>query len=439
MSRTPRVPIAALALAALVAGAASAGSAITADPAPAARAEEQPLPRIEFDAAVAQAIEKNPTVAQAATQISRAEGLLRQARAAILPNVSGSVANITLDKGVAFGGTTVQPRNQTVASLYASVPVLAPAEWAAVTQARDQVEVARLSTEEARRQIATAAAQAYLGVIAARRQLEVGQRALESGRAHLDYAQQRLDTGAGKRLDQLRAAQVVSTDQARIEAAQLALRRTQEALGVLLAADGPVDAGAEPALAAEVAPDLEQAIAGRADIRRQRAVVSAAKRTLADSWKDLMPTGLLAAKPQYVHPVGAFQREKSWSLTLSLAIPIYSGGEQGALEAQRASTAALEELTLTALEIAARSEVRLAEEAIASNDRALTSARLAAEQASEVLRITTAAFGLGATTNLEVIDAERTARDAETAAAQAEDALRQARLQLLVALGRFPG
>jgi outer membrane protein len=44
---------------------------------------------------------------------------------------------------------------------------------------------------------------------------------------------------------------------------------------------------------------------------------------------------------------------------------------------------------------------------------------------------------VGATTNLEVIDAQRVARDAETAAAIAEDALRRARLDLLIALGRF--
>ena len=48
------------------------------------------------------------------------------------------------------------------------------------------------------------------------------------------------------------------------------------------------------------------------------------------------------------------------------------------------------------------------------------------------------AFREGATTNIEVIDAQRRARDAGTAAAIAEDAVRRARLELLVALGRFP-
>ena len=48
------------------------------------------------------------------------------------------------------------------------------------------------------------------------------------------------------------------------------------------------------------------------------------------------------------------------------------------------------------------------------------------------------AYRAGISNNLAVIDAERRARDATTAATQAEDAARQARLELLIAAGRFP-
>jgi outer membrane protein TolC len=47
-------------------------------------------------------------------------------------------------------------------------------------------------------------------------------------------------------------------------------------------------------------------------------------------------------------------------------------------------------------------------------------------------------FRTGAATNIEVIDAERTARDTDNGVAAAEDNLRRARLDLLIALGRFP-
>ena len=90
------------------------------------------------------------------------------------------------------------------------------------------------------------------------------------------------------------------------------------------------------------------------------------------------------------------------------------------------------------MQIQVRSEARIARAAVEAQERALESSRRAAQHANEVLKITIVAFDAGSSTNIEVIDAQRSARDLETAVAQAEDAVRQARLELLVALGRFP-
>ena len=86
----------------------------------------------------------------------------------------------------------------------------------------------------------------------------------------------------------------------------------------------------------------------------------------------------------------------------------------------------------------ARSEVRAAREAVASAERSLVSARAGADQAQQVVNIVNISFRAGAATNIEVIDAEGRARDADTAVGVAEDTLRRARLELLTAAGRFP-
>src|SRR4051794_3146008 len=57
------------------------------------------MERLELDEAVRRALERNPTVAQAAEAILRAEGLLQQARAATRPNVSAFITTATLDAG----------------------------------------------------------------------------------------------------------------------------------------------------------------------------------------------------------------------------------------------------------------------------------------------------------------------------------------------------
>ncbi len=71
-------------------------------------------------------------------------------------------------------------------------------------------------------------------------------------------------------------------------------------------------------------------------------------------------------------------------------------------------------------------------------DKALTASRAAADLARRALELANVAYKAGATSNLEVIDASRESRAADTAAAQSEDLSRQARLDLLAASGRFP-
>ena len=54
------------------------------------------------------------------------------------------------------------------------------------------------------------------------------------------------------------------------------------------------------------------------------------------------------------------------------------------------------------------------------------------------MEIAELSYKLGASTNLELLDAQRRARDADTAAIMAEDELRRVRLDLQAAVGYFP-
>ena len=397
-----------------------------------------PMERVTFEEAIQRAIQNNPTIAQVSQGILRAEGLLQQARAATLPNVNAVFSTSVIDHARGFVGTVTQPQTQTTLSANVGMPVLAASRWAAKAQARDQIEVATLSTADVRRDIAVAAGQTYLAIIAQRRQVEVSTRARETALAHLDYSQRRLQSGAGTRLNELRAAQEVATDEARLENAQLAVRRAQEALGVLLAADGPVDAIAEPAFELPAIIDEAAWMAARPDLLSLNAAERAADRVWRDSVKDLFPTGIASFDPQSVNPAGVFAPSNTWRFTIVFSQPVFDGGQRRGLRRFRQAAAQASKLVLTSAQIQARSEVRLAQETMQSTERSLASIRLAAQQANEVLSITNTAFEAGATTNLEVIDAQRSARDAESAAAVAEDAVRRARLDLLAALGRFP-
>ncbi len=100
-----------------------------------------------------------------------------------MPTVSAGLTNTTLDGSRGFDGSTFTPQNQFGFAANATIPFLAASQWAAVTQARDQIVVATTSAADVRKQVAVSAAQAYLAVIAAKRQVEVDERALETAAA----------------------------------------------------------------------------------------------------------------------------------------------------------------------------------------------------------------------------------------------------------------
>jgi outer membrane protein TolC len=408
----------------------------------------QNIERITFEEAVRRAVTNNPTIAQAAAGILRAEALLQQVRAQSLPRFDANAVTTAIGPVPTFAGRSITPRTQVDAGIGASLPLLAPVSWAQWKQAADQVTVAQRGSDDVRTQVAVAAAQAYLAVITERRVLELNERARDNARAHYEYANQRYVGGLGSRLNALRAEQELSSDDSVVENSRLGVRRAQEALGVLVATDGPVDAAAEPTF--EIPSELGTAnvsattspsddlIASRPDLRLAQSRIFAAERVVRDSWRDYLPSVTALFNPQLLTPAGLFAPSRSWRASFVFALPIFEGGERRGLARERQAQLNVTRADRANTERRARSEVRTALEAVRSTERALASARVAAEQSEEVVRITDVAFRAGATTNIEVIDAQRRARDAETQAAIAEDAVRRARLDLLVAMGRFP-
>jgi len=399
-------------------------------------AQPQPVVRVTFADAIARAQEKNPTVAAAAAGILRAEGLVRQARAATLVQLTGNLTTTTLNTSVEFSGLTVTPRNSLTASLTADMPIVAAAAWARRAQAEDTRGVAELSVADARRQIAMAAADAFLTILAQRHLVEGNVRARDVAKAHFDLATELEQRGSGSRLNALRAQQQFSTDEGLVEAAALALYRAQEALGVLIAADGPADAADEPDFAAPL--DASELGTFRTDLKLFAAEERAAERILHDSGKDWWPTVDAIFQPSTVYPAQLFLPQNTWRFLTQTTVPMFDSGQRAATKVQREAAVQEARATVARATTTAASQVRAAREAVTSGERSAASARRAADQAREVVTITNISFRAGAATNIEVIDAERSARDADTAAAIAEDQLRRARLELLEALGRFP-
>jgi cobalt-zinc-cadmium efflux system outer membrane protein len=394
--------------------------------------------RITFREAVRRATERNPTVAEAAQAILRAEALLDQAKSVFRPTLYGDVSTTVLDAARGFGGNITQPRTQYSFNGTVTYPFLAAARWARKSQAADQVEIAKISAEETRREVALTAAQAYLAVIASARQRDIAVRNRDTARALADYARARLHAGQGSRLNYVRSTQELAAAEGLIEVAELAVQQAQEALGVAIFSEDPVEASGEPEIEPAALPSEADAwLIRRPDVRLFTAQVEAANRVVRDNWKSWLPEGTAFFTPQYVTPAGFFAPARTWQAFFQLQIPIFDG-TLGATKRVRLADRETARLRLDAVKLEARSEVRFAQQSVARNERIVAASRDAAASAIEALRITEIAYKAGATTNIEVVQAQQTARNSELQAALAEDRLRQARLDLLVALGQFP-
>jgi outer membrane protein len=401
-------------------------------------APAQGLEQLTFQEAIDRATRNNPTIAQATAGIMRAEALLQQVRSSSLPALSASLVTnfqspVKFDTGT--GTATVVPGIQTQTTPLLSVPILTPVAWAQRTQARDQVFVAQQNEKDVRRQVAVAAGQAYLAIIARRRVLDLNTRSRENARAHFEFANQRFQGGIGSRLNAVRAEQEVFSNETRIEEALLAIQLAQEALGVLVGANGPVDAVNYPTF--DIPDELGQ-LTNRTDIQLILAREAAAQRVYSDSWKDRLPSLTSAFTPSLLEPPGVFAKAFSWRAQVLFAVPLYDSGLRAGEKAQRLADLNNIRFERANLERQAASDIRVARDAVASTTRAFAAAQQAADRANQVVMITDVAFREGASTNIEVLDAQRQARDVETQAAIAEDLLKRAQLDLLVALGRFP-
>jgi outer membrane protein TolC len=378
-------------------------------------------------------------VAVAAAEIDRADALVKQARSGYYPSITGNATYTRLDHERVLNGRTISDVNQLGGNVTVTLPLVAAQGWTNTRHAQDNRRVTEINADDVRRQIALAAARAYITVVAQHRLIAAAETARTNAQAHYTYAHTRLVGGVGRALDEVRAAQDLATDEANLQGAYTALSRAREALGVLLGAAAPIDSvdevdlGAAPSLGIA----LDDAQNRRPDVRAQEGRVTATQHQVDDMWAYYTPY-LAAVGTPFVQLGSALQPQAGWQAQLVLTLPFYDAGLRTGISRERRALLAESHAGLDATLRQARSEVRVAFEAMIRADQALGSAREAASLAKRAYELALLAYQAGATDNLQVIDAAARQRDADVAAAQAEDVARQGRLDLLVASARFP-
>lgn len=401
-----------------------------------------PIETIDFDSAVARALSSNPSMRMARDDRDRALAQLEQARAPSLPTLTGTATLQLLDHDRLLNGNVFLAQEQAFGNLQLNVPVLNTPRWGQWYRASKSADAAKASADDVRRQVAVLAARTWLALLAQTRVVAAAQTARDAAQGHLAYAKDRFSGGVGNRLDELRAAQELGASQAQLESALGTLVRLEEALGVVVGADSPLEVPqVEPTLTSPATLDESLAGAGEArlDVKAAKVREEAARSAAQTDWLDYLPLVNAVFQPFFQAPPTATTPATGWQGQLVLSLPLYDGSLRYGQAHERDALASQAAAQLEAVLRQARSDVRAAFEQVRHADASATAARQAAKDAAEALELANVAYHSGVSTNLEVIDAERRSRDALVQSALADDAARQARLDLLVASGRFPG
>jgi len=396
-------------------------------------------PRVDFADAVRRAAASHPTVSAARAAVTRATAMVVQSRALLLPTVTLNATYTRLDDDRRLNDRIILGGDQLSGNVQVLVPLYNARSWSALHRAEDAVDLARATHDEARRAVSVAAARAWLTVSSQHRIVATSERALENAEAHRDFAQTRLQGGVGNRLDAVRAAQDAASVRMALASQRAALARAQESLGVIVGAEGPLDAvdDIDPA----PLPDPQTAareLTRRADLRALASRARNAERAADASWADYLPSLGAVFQPFYQNPPSLTQPLVGWQAQAVLTWVIFDGGARYGAAADRRAQRDEARAQLTAALRQARAELRTAAESVRFADERAAAAQEAARLASEAAELAEAAWRAGATGNLEVIDARRRERDARATANMAVDDARQSRLDVLIAAGRFP-
>ena len=317
-----------------------------------------------------------------------------------------------------------------------------------------QAQLAQFAgTEEARKTVqislVASVANAWLGLLADDELLELTRRTLASREESMKLTRLKFDHGASSELDLRQAESLL--EGARVALAQQTRQRAQDenALALLLGQPVPPDAASATtpvgasALAQTVLPDVpaglpSELLSRRPDIRQAEQQLIAANANIGAARAAFFPritlstsVGIASTQLSDLFKGGSL----AWSFAPQLVLPIFDAGRnQANLDAAQVNR----DIATAQYEKAVQSAFREVADALAG--RATLGEQLRAQQAqaaAEQVRTKLAdlRYRNGASSYLDVLDAQRSLFTAQQAVVQAQAAERQNRVTLYKVLG----
>lgn len=390
---------------------------------------------------VSTGLAQNLDILQALERIAQADASVTSETAGSLPSL-GLEASHTVRGAVDDVSITNLSSGSTAASwlldLFGQYRRTKEAALANLDRAYATADVQRLTT-------ASAIAAAYVDVRYYQARLAIARQNLSSRRETLDLTKLQLDAGAASRLDVVKSEGLVNNTLAEMPALETQFRRAAHRLATLIGQ--PADTlvkelqkGAPQPVARSIPRSGVPAdlIRNRPDIRAAERALAAAVAKVGVAESALYPSITLSGSitPSYTNlNNGTSSSLTSWGFGPSLKLPIFDGGRIKAnissAEAQaREAYLAWKSTVLKAIE-----EVQNGIVAINRDKRTEDARRKALASAREALNLATSSYKDGASSLLDVLDAQREVSSAQAAVAAAVQQTAQDYIALSTALG----
>jgi len=399
--------------------------------------------------ALAELDRQNPSLEEARGRAAAALGVVRQASAPLLPNLSaggGYFHNntsviITAPSGGALERIFLQPLDAWYGSAGLRVPLVVPEAWFSVAAARDAALAAAEASDATRLAVRNALVQAAWAAWAGDEIVAASERAVASARSQAESAARILKAGMGTPLAVLQAETSATRRESDLVAARSERSRARLAVGALLGRPGPVSISMPPAPAAATY-DLEalfrEALDARPELRASAAVVrSFEKQQSAALWR-IAPT-ISASGGVQAQTVPFPTGDKSgWRVSVDLTWTLYDGGYRYGKAAQAEGQAAEARAAESGTRLQVLQEVQNAARDVEVARQRLALAREERETASAAAASARRGFGEGVTSSLDVLSANDMLYVAEIQVATGSSRLGGSLAALDRAVGRSP-
>lgn len=396
---------------------------------------------------VEKGLAQNLDVLQALERISQAEASYRAADASAQPQLNLSASQET-SRQVGRGANSSQSTSTTSTSTGGLGASWLFDLWGQYRRTKESskatLDAAYASADVARLSYLSSITSAYIDVRYYQERIAIAKKSLASRRETLELTKLQLEAGAASRLDVVQSEGLVNSTLAEIPGLETSFRASAHRISTLLGLPAST-------LLADLQKGAAQPYARRnvnagvpADLIRNRPDIRAAERNLASAvaqigvaeaqlYPSISLSGTISSS--IIATSAASGGVTPWSFGPSLTLPIFDGGRLKANVDIANSSAREQYLAWKQSVLTAVQEVENALASVSRTRRTVAALNDAVKSYQEALALSTASYRDGASSLLDVLDAQRSVSSAQASLAQAVQQMATDYVNLNVAIG----